>query len=66
MLARSKGGSEKLHNLRLLHQNCHGKAHQVLTRDEMAQWMKMKINYILKNNIKKFQKHPHTTKPQSD
>jgi len=35
MLARSKGGSEKLHNLRLLHQDCHGKAHQVLTLYEI-------------------------------
>jgi len=66
MLARSKGGSEKLNNLRLLHQDCHVLAHQVLTRDEMAQWMKMRLNYILKNNIKKFQKHPVTTKPKSD
>jgi len=66
MLPRSKGGSEKLNNLRLLHQGCHVLAHQVLTRDEMAQWMEMRLNYILKNNIKKFQKHPHTTKPQSD
>jgi len=66
MLPRSKGGSEKLNNLRLLHQDCHVLVHQVLTRDEMAQWMKMRLNYILKNNIKKFQKHPHTTKPKSD
>jgi len=66
MLPRSKGGSEKLNNLRLLHQDCHVIAHQVLTRDEMAQWMKMRLNYILKNNIRKFQKHPHTTKPKSD
>jgi len=66
MLPRSKGGSEKLNNLRLLHQDCHVLAHQVLTRDEMAEWMKMRLNYILKSNIKEFQKHPHTTKPQSD
>jgi len=63
MLPRSKGGSEKLNNLRLLHQDCHGKAHKVLTRDEMAEWMKMRLNYILKNNIAKFQRHPVTTKP---
>jgi len=64
MLPRSKGGTEKLHNLRLLHQDCHVLAHQVLTRDEMAQWMKMRLNYILKNNIKKYQKQSNvTTKP---
>jgi RNA-directed DNA polymerase len=66
MLPRSKGGSEKLHNLRLLHQNCHVFAHQVLTRDEMACWMEMRLNYILKNNIAKFRKQKQsnvTTKP---
>lgn len=56
MLPRSKGGSEKLNNLRLLHQSCHVLAHQVLTRDEMASWMKKKLNYSLKNNIVHFQK----------
>ena len=61
MLPRSKGGSEKLHNLRLLHQDCHVLAHQVLTRDEMAYWMKKLLNYILKNNIVHFQKHPNVT-----
>jgi len=58
MLPRSKGGSEKLNNLRLLHQNCHVLAHQVLTRDEMASWMKKRLNYILKTNIVYFQNHP--------
>jgi len=58
MLARSKGGSEKSNNLTLLHQDCHWKAHQVLTRDEMAYWMKKNLNYILKTNIVYFQKHP--------
>ncbi|TET24698.1 MAG: group II intron reverse transcriptase/maturase [Candidatus Bathyarchaeum sp.] len=56
MLPRSKGGSEWLNNLRLLHQNCHVSAHQVLTRDEMASWMKKRLNYILKTNIVHFQK----------
>ena len=58
MLPRSKGGSEKLNNLRLLHQNCHVMAHRVLTRDEMASWMKKRLNYILKTNIVYFQNHP--------
>jgi len=66
MLPRSKGGSEKLNNLTLLHQDCHVLAHQILTRDEMAYWMKMRLNYILKTNIAKFQKHHVTPKPQSD
>jgi len=61
MLPRSKGGSEKLNNLRLIHQDCHVHTHQVLTRDEMAYWMGMKLNYILKINIAYFQRHPHTT-----
>jgi len=39
MLPRSKGGTVKLNNLRLLHQDCHVLAHQVLTRDEMAHWI---------------------------
>ena len=56
MLPRSKGGSENLNNLRILHQNCHVLVHQVLTRDEMASWMKKRLNYILKTNIVHFQK----------
>jgi len=56
MLPRSKGGSENLNNLRILHQSCHALAHQVLTRDEMASWMKKRLNYILKTNIVHFQK----------
>ena len=58
MLPRSKGGSENLNNLRILHQGCHVLAHQVLTRDEMASWIKKRLNYILKSNIVYFQKHP--------
>jgi RNA-directed DNA polymerase len=61
MLPRSKGGSEKLNNLRLLHQDCHVLAHQVLTRDEMAYWITKKLNYILKTNIVYFQNHPEAT-----
>ena len=61
MLPRSKGGTEKSNNLRLLHQDCHVLVHQVLTRDEMAYWMKKLLNYILKNNIAYFQKHPNVT-----
>jgi RNA-directed DNA polymerase len=61
MLPRSKGGSEKPNNLQFLHQDCHVHAHQVLTRDEMAYWMGMKLNYILKTNIAYFKRHPHTT-----
>ena len=61
MLPRSKGGTEKLNNLTLLHQDCHVLAHQVLTRDDMAYWMKKKLNYILKSNIVYFQKHPNVT-----
>lgn len=61
MLPRSKGGSEKLNNLRLLHQDCHALAHQVLTRDEMASWMKKRLNYISKSNIVHFQNHPEAT-----
>ena len=58
MLPRSKGGSEKLNNLRLLHQNCHVLVHQALTRDEMASWMKKKLNYVSKASIVYFQNHP--------
>lgn len=58
MLPRSKGGSENLNNLRILHQNCHVLVHQVLTRDEMASWMEKRLNYILKTNIVHFQTHP--------
>jgi len=58
MLPRSKGGSENLNNLRILHQNCHVLVHQVLTRDEMASWMKKRLNYVLKTNIVYFQNHP--------
>jgi len=61
MLPRSKDGTEKLNNLTLLHQGCHVLAHQVLTRDEMAYWMKKKLNYILKTNIVYFQNHPNAT-----
>ncbi len=61
MLPRSKGGSEKLNNLRLLHQDCHVLVHQVLTRDEMAYWITKKLNYILKSNIVYFQNHPEAT-----
>jgi len=51
MLPRSKGGTDGLNNLRLLHLSCHVLArrgesvfsHQVLTRDEMAYWMKKKF-----------------------
>jgi len=56
MLPRSKGGSENLNNLRILHQSCHVLAHQVLTRDEMASWMKKRLNYVSKSNIVHFQK----------
>ena len=58
MLPRFLGGTEDLNNLRILHQNCHVLAHQVLTRDEMASWMKKRLNYILKTNIVYFQNHP--------
>ena len=58
MLPRSKGGSENLNNLRILHQNCHVLAHRVLTRDEMASWIKKRLNYVLKTNIVYFQNHP--------
>lgn len=61
MLPRSKGGSEKLNNLRLLHQNCHVLVHQVLTRDKMASWMKKKLNYVTKASIVYFQNHPEKT-----
>jgi len=61
MLPRSKGGTVKPNNLTLLHQGCHVLAHQVLTRDEMAYWMKKKLNYILKTNIVYFQTHPNDT-----
>jgi RNA-directed DNA polymerase len=61
MLPRSKGGSENLNNLRILHQNCHVLAHKVLTRDEMALWMRKKLNYIQKTNIVYFQNHPEAT-----
>jgi len=57
MLPRSKGGSENLNNLRILHQNCHVLVHQVLTRDEMACWITKKLNYVTKSNIVYFQKH---------
>ncbi|MBC8233579.1 HNH endonuclease [bacterium] len=56
MLPRSKGGSENLNNLRILHQDCHVLVHQVLTRDEMASWMKKRLNYVSKSNIVHFQK----------
>jgi len=61
MLPRSKGGTVKLNNLTLLHQSCHVLAHQVLTRDEMAYWMGMKLNYVQKTNIVYFKKHPNVT-----
>jgi len=61
MLPRSKGGSEKSNNLTLLHQDCHVLVHQVLTRDEMAYWMKKLLNYILKTNIVYFQNHANVT-----
>ena len=63
MLPRSKGGTEKPNNLRLLHQDCHALAHQVLTRDEMAYWMKKKLNYVRKTNIVYFQKNIPTSHP---
>ena len=59
MLPRSEGGTYGLNNLRLLHTNCHVLAHQILTRNEMAYWMKKKLNYITKSNIVYFQKHPN-------
>ena len=58
MLPRSEGGTEKQNNLTLLHQECHVLAHQVLTRKEMAYWIRKKLNYITKSNIVYFQKHP--------
>ena len=61
MLPRSKGGSEKLNNLRLLHQSCHTLVHKELTRDEMASWMKKKLNYVSKASIVYFQNHPERT-----
>ncbi len=33
---RSKGGTDGLNNLRLLHQDCHVQRHQVITGDEIA------------------------------
>jgi len=60
MLPRSEGGTEKLNNLRLLHQDCHVLAHQVMPRKEMAYWMRKRLNYIIKSNIVHFQKHPET------
>ena len=51
MLPRSKDGTDELNNLRLLHQDCHILTHQVLSRDEMAYWMKKKLDYTLKSNI---------------
>ena len=59
MLPRSEGGTYGLINLRLLHTDCHALAHQVLTRNEMAYWMKKKLNYITRSNIVYFQKHPN-------
>jgi len=61
MLPRSEGGTYGLNNLRLLHTDCHVLAHQVLTRKEMAYWMKRKLNYITKSNIVHFVKHPNVT-----
>jgi RNA-directed DNA polymerase len=61
MLPRSRGGTVKLNNLRLLHQGCHVLVHQVLTRDEMALWMKKKLNYVSKPSIVYFQSHPEKT-----
>jgi len=61
MLPRSEDGTDRLNNLKLLHLDCHVLAHQVLSRKEMAYWMKKKLNYILKSNIVYFQKHPNVT-----
>lgn len=61
MLPRSEGGTEKPNNLQLLHQDCHVLIHQVLTRKEMAYWMKKRLNYTTKSNIVYFQKHPNVT-----
>ena len=58
MLPRSEGGTENLNNLRILHQDCHVLAHSVLTRKEMAYWVKKKLNYITKSNIVYFQNTP--------
>ena len=58
MLPRSEGGTERPNNLRLLHQDCHVLAHHVLSRKEMAHWMRKKLNYVTKSNIVHFQKHP--------
>ena len=55
MLPRSKDGTDELNNLRLLHQDCHILTHQVLSRDEMAYWMKKRLDYTLKSNIAGFQ-----------
>ena len=55
MLPRSKDGTDELNNLRLLHQDCHILTHQVLSRDEMAYWMKRRLDYTLKSNIAGFQ-----------
>jgi len=43
---RSEGGSEKLNNLRLLHIHCHKKIHSLLSRKQMAFWMRRKLNYV--------------------
>jgi len=43
MLPRSEGGTDGLNNLTLLHLSCHKLAHSVLTRKEMAYWMKKKL-----------------------
>jgi len=61
MLPRSEGGTDGLNNLKLLHFSCHVLSHSVLTRKEMAYWMKKGLNYITKSNIVYFVKHPNAT-----
>jgi RNA-directed DNA polymerase len=46
LLPQSKGGTRQLRNLRLLHSDCHSLIHQRYTRDEMAKYQGLEIDYL--------------------
>ena len=54
LIPRTRGGSEELKDLRLVHKECHTEAHSIMSREQMAYWWRNKGNYLRRENIEAF------------
>jgi len=55
---RSESGTDEPNNLRLLHLSCHKSIHSILSRKQMAYWVKKKLNYVGLKCILDIKKRP--------